>query len=31
MGQNLQNLTNTPNIGELDPTFSPDGRYMAYA
>ncbi len=30
-GQNLQNLTNTPNIGELDPTFSPDGRYMAYA
>ena len=29
-GQNLQNLTNSPNISELDPTFSPDGRFLAY-
>ena len=29
-GQNLQNLTQSPNISELDPTFSPDGRFMAY-
>ena len=29
-GQNLQNLTNSPDTGELDPTFSPDGRFMAY-
>jgi len=29
-GQNLQKLTNTPDIGEFNPTFSPDGRFMAY-
>ena len=29
-GQNLRNLTNSPDTGEFDPTFSPDGRYMAY-
>ena len=29
-GQNLQNITNTPNIGESSPTWSPDGRSLAY-
>ena len=29
-GQNLQNLTNTPDISELSPAWSPDGRYLAY-
>jgi dipeptidyl aminopeptidase/acylaminoacyl peptidase len=24
------NLTNTPEIAEMDPTWSPDGRYLAY-
>ena len=29
-GQNLENLTNTPNISESSPTWSPDGRSLAY-
>lgn len=29
-GQNLQNLTNTPDIGEFHPSWSPDGRFLAY-
>ena len=29
-GQHLQNLTNSPDISELSPAWSPDGRYLAY-
>lgn len=29
-GQNLQNLTNSPDISEFHPSWSPDGRFLAY-
>ncbi len=29
-GTNVRNLTNTPNISEANPTWSPDGNWLAY-
>lgn len=29
-GSNLRNLTNTPNIGEVDPKFSADGQFILF-